>query len=160
MASERVQQKVRTIEKSITIRADAEEVYYALTDPDELGCWFPEKVTNDPEIGGKYDFKWNKLKIWTVKRGIYTDIIPGIMVAFTWPVAQLNQYSIVTFYLHSQGDETTIIFSHEGFEYGAEWEREYNEHSQLWDFFLENLRLYIEEGVDKRSEKKFKCTAE
>lgn len=160
MAPEQIEQKVRVIEKTITIRAEAEEIFYALTDSDELNSWFPENSTTDPELGGKYEFSWEKLKIWGSKRGIYIDIIPGIMVSFTWPVEDLNQYTIVTFYLHAQGNFTTVIFSHTGFEHGPEWEKEFCKHSELWDFFLENLKLYMEEGLDRREEQKFRYAAE
>jgi len=159
MAGEELNHNIRTIEKSILIRAQAEDIFFALTDTDELVKWFPEGATTDPELGGKYDFTWEKSKVWDHKRGIYTDIIPGTKVSFTWPVADLNQYTIVTFYLHSEGGYTTVIFSHTGFGFSEEWKNQYCEYAELWSFFLENLRSYIEEGIDRRQEQEFKCTA-
>ena len=150
MAPEKTQQKVRTIEKSITIRAQSDEIFHALTDAEELTQWFPESAYTDPEIGGKYEFIWHSFDVWHKKYGIFTDIIPGIMISYTWPVSNLNPYSIVTYYLHSQGDYTTIIFSHSGFEDGSEWDTEFEEHSEIWAFFLENLKFYLEEGIDTR----------
>ncbi len=160
MARERSKNKVRTIENSVLIRAQAEDIFFAVTDPGELVKWFPEHAVTDPELGGKYEFTWEKSRVWGPKSGIYIDIIPGTKLSFTWPVGNLDQYTIVNFHLHSEGGYTTVIFSHTGFGFGEEWEKEYCEHSELWSFFLENLKSYMEEGIDRRQEQELRCSVE
>jgi len=160
MAPEQTKTSTRTIERSVLIRADADDIFDALIDPEELINWFPEKAITDPELGGVFEFNWERLKTWQHKRGIYTDIIPGTLLSFTWPVKNLNPYTIVSFYFYSQDHYTTVIFSHSDFEEGEQWDKEYEEHSRMWTFFLENLKSYMEEGLDRRQEQLFKIAAE
>ena len=160
MAAGQIKTNTRTIERSVLIRADADDIFEALIDPEELVNWFPEKATTDAELGGVLEFYWNNLKGWEYKRGIYTDIIPGTLLSFTWPVGDLNKYTLVSFYFYSQDHYTTVIFSHSDFEESPEWDQEYEEHSRMWTFFLENLKSYMEEGLDKRQELLFKIAAE
>ncbi len=56
--------------------------------------------------------------------------------------------------LGKKGHEVHVVTN------AQEVEKEYCEHSELWDFFLENLKLYMEEGLDRREEQKFRCAAE
>ena len=59
-----VKQETRAIERSVLIRADADEIFAALTRSEELEKWFPEHANTDPELGGVFEFGWEKVKVW------------------------------------------------------------------------------------------------
>lgn len=46
------------VEKTLQLAADPERVWRALTDPAELGHWFPDETDLEPRVGGEGWFDW------------------------------------------------------------------------------------------------------
>jgi uncharacterized protein YndB with AHSA1/START domain len=47
------------VEREVFLDSPAEEVWTALTDPDELEQWFANEVELDPTPGGRASFRWD-----------------------------------------------------------------------------------------------------
>jgi len=71
------------------MRAPAERVFAALTDPADLTRWFAEHVELEPQTGGAFRF-WGRSSYGapTRRQAIqrFTAFEPGRRIAFTWPL--------------------------------------------------------------------------
>ena len=48
----------RSHETVIDIKATPEEVFRAITDPEQIVKWFADEARVDPRVGGEYYFAW------------------------------------------------------------------------------------------------------
>ena len=48
----------RSHETIIDIKATPEEVFRAITDPEQIAKWFAPEARVDPRVGGEYYFSW------------------------------------------------------------------------------------------------------
>jgi uncharacterized protein YndB with AHSA1/START domain len=69
------------IRKEIQLPATREEVWSALTDPDELERWFANNVELDLRPGGAAVFRWGNGE---ARRATVTEVEPEERLAFTW----------------------------------------------------------------------------
>lgn len=90
----------------ITLPADPETVFRALTDTQALQAWFAEHVEVEPQAGGAFRF-WGRHTIDVPDRSQakqrITRIEPPRMLAFSWPV--LDRDSEVTWKVEPADDD-------------------------------------------------------
>jgi uncharacterized protein YndB with AHSA1/START domain len=72
------------IRKKVWIKASAEVVFKALTDPKELKNWFCHRATCDPREGGELIAYWKTMKSGEKGRAIFTRFIPGSILDLLW----------------------------------------------------------------------------
>jgi uncharacterized protein YndB with AHSA1/START domain len=69
------------IRKEIILPADRDEVWAALTEPDELVGWFANAVELDLRPGGEATFRWRN---GVSRRATVTEVEPGERLSFEW----------------------------------------------------------------------------
>jgi uncharacterized protein YndB with AHSA1/START domain len=69
------------VKREIELDAPPEEVWRALTDPDELEQWFANDVDLDPREGGEGTFRWND---GDERHAVVEEVEPERRLAFTW----------------------------------------------------------------------------
>ena len=103
-----------------TIRASAERLFTAWTDPRHLTAWWgPRPVTCagaevDLRIGGRYRIinampDGSTLAI----EGEFLEIEPPTKLVYTWHTGQSSESSLVTVRFEERGDATEVIVLHE-----------------------------------------------
>lgn len=140
------------IEQSITIKSPPSVVFKALTDADELRRWFPTRVESDPRPGGKYKFAWEFANASEngSQEGEYVEVVQNEKLSYTWSAD--SALTLVTFVLDETDGETTVKLKHSTTQDGADEKKLHDDHANQWGFFLNNLKSYLEEGVDRRNE--------
>jgi len=115
----------------ITINADADAVWRALSEAEELERWFPlyARVEN-PGLGGKIFLAWEKGAEW----GSEIEI---------WEPKKHLRAGGVDYYIESRGGETVLRLVHSGFGADA-WEDELETLDGGWRAFLATLENYLE----------------
>jgi uncharacterized protein YndB with AHSA1/START domain len=138
-----------TLTEEITIKAPADQVFAALTSPEQREKWWGAEgrfktthMESDLRIGGKWQMSGIGVggKPFTV-RGVYREIQQPRLLAFTWlPSWQDDALeSLVRFDLEEKGGMTTVRLTHSGLT--TEMSR--NQH-QGWPDILAWLRVYLE----------------
>ena len=69
------------IRKEILLPATRDEVWSALTDPEELERWFANDVELDLRPGGAASFRWANGES---RHATVTEVEPGERLAFAW----------------------------------------------------------------------------
>jgi uncharacterized protein YndB with AHSA1/START domain len=72
------------IQKKAWIKASAEVVFKALTDPEDLVRWFCHRASCDPREGGDLVAYWKTGKSSEKGRAIITRFIPGAALDLLW----------------------------------------------------------------------------
>ena len=141
------------VKQSVTIKSPPSVVFKALTDADELMRWFPTSVESDPRPGGKYKFAWEFANASEngSQEGEYVEVVPNEKLSYTWTAGSVP--TLVTFDLNGANGETTVELNHSTTQDGVDEKKLHDDHANQWRFFLMNLKVYLEEGVDMRKEK-------
>ncbi len=133
-----------------TIKATAERLFEAWTDPEQLKKWWgPPGVTCtgaevDLRVGGRYRMA-NQLPdgrvLWI--SGEFESIEPPRKLVYTWRVEPETQASErVTVQFEARGDATEVIITHERIPSAAIRDM----HEQGWHGCLEGLAEYIKDN--------------
>jgi uncharacterized protein YndB with AHSA1/START domain len=126
----------KELRKEIEIAAPVEEVWKALTDPQELVKWFPLEARVTPGVGGKLFLSWGPG--WEIE----TPIVawePGKRFATA------DDLAMVEWTLEARGGKTILRLVQSSFSSGAAWEDEWFDSTNFgWTFMLANLRLAVE----------------
>jgi len=69
------------VKREIELDAPPDEVWRALTDPDELEQWFANDVDLDPREGGEGTFRWDDGE---ERHAVVEEVDPERRFAFTW----------------------------------------------------------------------------
>jgi uncharacterized protein YndB with AHSA1/START domain len=134
-AAEEKKEEVR-VEREIELAAPIDEVWKALTDPQELARWFPLEARVTPGVGGKIFLSWG-------------PGCEGESEIVTWEpsrrLAGKNPFSFVEWTLESRGGKTVLRLVQSSFLSGADWEQEwYDSTSYGWNFMLLGLKVALE----------------
>ena len=130
----------------ITIASDAVGIFEYLSNAAKLTQWFPDQAIIEPQLGGKYHFRWKDREgVWS---GVVTEFIRGNTLAYTWEPPGEAVDTNVRFKVSPQGAETVVELSHSGFTSSVAQE----EAIKAWAFYLQNLKSVIEEGTDLRAQ--------
>lgn len=137
-----------TLHKSISIKASAEQVWNALTDPELIKEYFFDTDTKtDWKKGSPIVFSgvWDGLPY--EDKGIILDIEPRKFVTYSYWSSfsgtedKPENYANITYELQDKGDETVLTVIQEGFK-----NQEALDHSaQNWGYVLDSLKKLVEE---------------
>lgn len=149
------------IRKVIEIDAPVHTVFKALTAPEELTQWFPDKGTFEPHVGGKMHFTFNAGRNQMDKDhhldGEVLEIIPNQKLVYTF-IPDLNykpdgvrpQPTIVTWNLEEIGkDRTRVTLVHSGFT--EDMEKHFKDTTAGWNHFTARLVQYCSGKVENPS---------
>ena len=139
------------IQQSITVDASREKVFKALTDADELMRWFPSQVKSDPRPGGEFRYEW-KFQDESqngLQEGKYLEVEENEKIRYPWEAGPLA--TEVEIDLTKTGDGTRVDIRHSGWKSDPESQEIREMHARVWGGYLNNLKLYLEEGGDQRS---------
>lgn len=133
---------MKEITREITIDADAETVWKALSEGEELKRWFSPDARVTPGEGGAVWMSWGEgmdweapIRIWEPNRHLGTIDPPPSMLA-------------VDYFIESKGGQTVLRLVHSGFGDDA-WDDELDTMTAGWRTFLANLKLYLERHPGK-----------
>ena len=144
------------IEQNYTVNAEQSRVFKALTDAEELMKWFPTFVKTDPRAGGKLRYEWEFEA--SENDGFqdmeYLEFVGGEKFSHTWDAG--GQDTIVTFALSGSNGATEVRLTHMGWEDGLD--DDVQMHGEIWAGYMQNLKVYLEEGGDIRSQMKGQMT--
>jgi len=136
----------------VTISSDAVGIFDYLSDSKKLALWFPDQAIMEPQLGGKYYFRWTGTEgVWS---GVVTEFLRGNTLGFTWQPPNEASVTNVRIKLFPQGAETTVELSHSGFSSSDALEKAVTN----WEFYLKNLKSVIEQGADMRGQMERKTT--
>lgn len=133
-----------------TIAADPATVFDYLVDANKLQTWFPDQAVSEAQLGGRYHFRWEDSDgVWS---GRYTNFIRGNTLAYTWQAPGDEYETSVQIRLIPQAGGTLVELTHSGFISNAALDKVI----KSWQFYLENLRSVMEDGVDLRPQQRQK----
>lgn len=136
----------------VTISSDAVSIFGYLSNPRKLELWFPDQAIMEPQLGGRYHFRWTGTEgVWS---GVVTDFIRGNTLGFTWQPPNDPTETSVRIKLSPEGAQTTVELTHSLFTSSEALEKAVKD----WTFYLQNLKSVIEQGVDMRPELRRKTT--
>lgn len=137
----------RSATMRITIASNPIGLFDYLSNPAKLTEWFPDQAIFDPQIGGKYHFRWKNAEgVWS---GVVTEFIRGSTLAFTWQPPTEPYETNVRIKLLPQDTGTTILeLTHSGFTSVGSLDKAI----EAWNFYLQNLKSIIEGGTDLRKQ--------
>ena len=143
---------INTIEQSVTVEAPADVVFGALTDAEQLTRWFPSKVESDARTGGKFIYSWEFSDAAQngSQQGEYLEVVPNQKVSYTWQAGETPTTVDVT--LREADGATEVNLVHSGFGTGEGSAQLREMHDGPWSFYMANLKAYLEQGADLRSE--------
>ncbi len=138
MESTTTQTAALVVKRTLPFAPDV--VFRAFTDAKEMCRWFfadqgwSSEVTNDFRQGGAFVIGMRKDKDTIVRHeGIYTEIIPGEKLVFTWNSPYAKE-SVVTLHFRKVKEGTELTLTH---EFLAVEQRE--NHNRGWNGCLDNL---------------------
>ena len=140
----------KTIDMTVEINADPEEVWKAISEAEGLERWFPLQAKVDQGIGGSMTWSWgpgcegtSRIEQWEEGRKIRLVEGPGKPDAA--PV-------IIEFLIEGRGGKTILRLVNSGFDPGPDWAEYVDTVHSGWQYFLWNLKLYLErhKGTPRR----------
>lgn len=139
-----------TIEREITVKANKEKVYKAITDPEQIITWFPDAVEGKLEVGERPVFVFEghgKSQIYVV------DAKPFEYFAYRWvPGSASTEGDVLTvpntlveFRIEEMADGTKITLKESGFAaLPAEVaEKSFGENSGGWEYMINRLEKIL-----------------
>ena len=120
--------------------------------------WFPSHAESDARVGGKIKlvFEFENAAENGTQDGKYVEVVPNEKLSYTWQVESVM--TTVTFTLSESGGETKVSVDHWTDQAGADEKKLHDGHANQWEFFLMNLKGYLEAGTDFRVEKLHQVT--
>jgi uncharacterized protein YndB with AHSA1/START domain len=97
------------VELALEIAASPEEVFRALTRPEEIDVWMTAKSEVEPFAGGRYSFGWQgegPIRI--------LEIVPNEKLSYTWAHGN-DPETVVSWTLEGSGGTTRLLLVHSGF---------------------------------------------
>jgi uncharacterized protein YndB with AHSA1/START domain len=136
----------------VTISSDAVGIFNYLSDSKKLTLWFPDQAILEPQVGGKYYFRFTGTEgVWS---GRVTEFIRGNTLGFTWQPPNELVVTNVRIKLSPGAKETTLELTHSGFPSSEALDKEVTR----WNSYLQNLKSVVEQGVDMRGQMRRKTT--
>lgn len=125
-----------------TIAATPQRVWSALTQQDQISCWWTEEARVRPEVGSLGEFYFRPPA--GVLKFEVTELKPDELVrwaARSGPPSWMG--TTVTWQLTSAPDGTKVAFTQDGF---TRTDEGYQQTQRNWDYFLNSLKSYLETG--------------
>ncbi|MBL4605942.1 MAG: SRPBCC domain-containing protein [Flavobacteriaceae bacterium] len=124
------------------IKASSENVFDAITLPEQLNNWWPLKSTGHPEVGAEYNLNFTNAYNWY---GNVSEVVKNksFFIKMTTSSVDWNPTTF-GFELEAKDRETLVKFSHKGW---PTCNAEYRNSSFCWAMLLNGLKKYVEEGI-------------
>ncbi len=129
---------VHEVKLSLVANASVEDVFGALTEPEQLNRWIAESATVEAEAGGTFDFGWPDEWGRPVK---ILELDAPTRLVLGWADGPAMS-SVVTWELEGSDGATRITLVHNGF---AD-ERTHEDYYGGWGDFLVRLKYMVEQG--------------
>lgn len=135
------------VEKTLVLTAAPERVWRALTEPAELGRWFPDETDLEPRAGSSGSFDWGEHGRYAVR---IEEIVPPTRLVWSWsrdPGVALDDgpRTRVEWTLEARADGgTTLRLRESGFTHP----KYRDDNDAGWDKELGELTEYLEEGLE------------
>ena len=130
--------------KELTIEAAPEQVWGALTQPDEIGHWWTNDLNVTPEVGSLVEFRFGEWGDFVIRFEV-AELDQARKVHWIHrysPVAQWSGTS-VTWQLEPVHNGTWLVFTHDGF---VKKDETFEQTRGNWNYFLASLKSYLETG--------------
>ena len=139
------------IEQTYTIAASRQTIFQAISDAGEMSKWWTTKSQSDASTGGAFEYIWefNNSEQNGKQMGTYNAVENGESITYPWD-AGLAAPTQVKFSLSGNGTSTILNLVHSGWD-GEVIEQNREMIAGAWQFFLGNLKSYIEDGTDNRA---------
>ena len=131
-----------TIERQMTFELPREDVWAAITEPDQLARWFGSSAELDLRAGGEGSFTWEELGVTT--RVVIVAVEPPARFAYRWEPGGANKggpTTLVEFRLEEIPRGTRLTLVESGFSQLGIESRQGNEYG--WDSELGELRAFL-----------------
>jgi len=99
-----------------TLNAPIARVWKALTDKDEMKCWYFDLKEFKPEVGFEFEFTVEHEGFTYSHLCKITEVIPQKKLAYAWRYEGQEGDSLVTFELFADGEKTRLKLTHVGLE--------------------------------------------
>jgi uncharacterized protein YndB with AHSA1/START domain len=96
--------------------APMEAVWKAITDKDQLKQWFFDVPEFRPELDFEFRFEAGKEDVCYLHLCKITEVVTGRKLTYSWRYEGFSGYSLVSFELFAEGDQTRLKLTHEGLE--------------------------------------------
>jgi len=124
----------------VRIRATPAEVYQRVASTDGIAEWFTQASSNDYCRGGNLELRFDDERVsFTI-----TELTEPSRIVWHCTTRDNSWFDTdIVFEFAAQGDRTVVRFDHLGW---AEITDRFRDCSTSWAYFLESLRLLLEEG--------------
>jgi uncharacterized protein YndB with AHSA1/START domain len=125
----------------VGIKSSTKDAYKALTTIDGLAAWWTSTTKGDSKVGGVIHFQFGDRGFFDMK---VLELSPNQRVL--WQVMDGPAEWIgtkVSFDLKQEGEQTTVLFKHEGWKEPVEF---MHHCSTKWAVFLLSLKSLVETG--------------
>lgn len=133
------------VRREVVIEAPQERVWRAITEPDELVRWFPDKIAEvDLRPGGAIRIEWQDGEF---DDGTVDVLAQPSRFAFRWHGAGFDSpETLVEFTLEAVGDGTRVVVVESGFSKVREEKRSaaWQDNDGGWAKELGELKAYLE----------------
>ena len=107
-----------TIERSVTIAADIETVWEALTTREGIESWFGDEIEIDLRPGGEASFGWSEYN--STSHAVVQEVVRPTFFSYRWAADNKDRVdtgpsTLVEFSLRSDGEGTIITVLESGF---------------------------------------------
>jgi uncharacterized protein YndB with AHSA1/START domain len=152
--------KTRSQQHEIEIDATIEAVWNALTDAQELTCWFVEEARVTPGTGGRIWGSWGEgmsgekqIDDWQPGKRLLLSLLPsntGEECAGPGPDLSALQTPILEEYtLETRGGKTVLRMTQSGIPDSPDWEGYFDGTNLGWKMFFTGLKHYLENHAGK-----------
>jgi uncharacterized protein YndB with AHSA1/START domain len=135
------------IEQQMTFPVPREDVWAAITEPDQIGKWFGVEAELDLRPGGRGAFRWDEIEVPVVVE----EVSPPSLLSYRWKPSQTpsgGPTTLVEFELEEIEGGTRLSLVESGFASLKPESRRENEFG--WDEELGHLRAYVLERAVAR----------
>ncbi len=135
--------RTKDIDLTIEIDADAETVWRAISDGEEISRWFPLNAEVEPGVGGKYRIDWGP---GCGGQGTITDWEEGVRLRYEeeWPGVDIEVPVTVEYTIESRDGKTIVRMVNAGFSAEDDWADYLDTIDSGWRYFMWNLKVYVE----------------
>jgi uncharacterized protein YndB with AHSA1/START domain len=132
------------IVKELTIAAAPQRVWDALTQPEEIACWWTDDLSVTLEVGTLAEFRFSQ-RTFIVQFEV-AELVEGSKVHWITRQGPSTGHwtgTSVTWYLEPIDNGTKVVFRHDNF---IQADRRYEYTRAWWEHFLSSLKSYLEIG--------------
>lgn len=125
-----------------TIAATPQHIYRALTQQDELTCWWSEEARVEPRVGALGEFRF-RAPAGMLQFEVAELVQDTKVVWLSRQVPPQWSGTTVIWSLEPTSNGTRLIFTHDGF---AQADARMEQIRKNWEYFLGSLQSYMEQG--------------